>query len=222
VRRRRACYSRGSREGWLSAARSKPPWQGDREGDKISLKTDCGVLQIVNALDEAEVLAAATDFNKQISEIDYNDVLVLKLHLLLEQKLELIIKQYSANEDQINSANLRFAQKLSIARALSPIDDKHDIWELILKLNSARNELAHSLNRDKYNTKLNSLFQQYELSSSKLEAEFEFDKLEFQHKVILAGSMMLGFLEAGLRDAKLRGNLMKYAASAMRQNTNND
>jgi uncharacterized protein YutE (UPF0331/DUF86 family) len=72
--------------------------------------------------------------------------LILKGHLVVEELLTSGIEAYCQDVDQLKKANLRFAQKLPLLRALErlPVVNPR-FWDAIARLNRLRNELAHNL-----------------------------------------------------------------------------
>jgi hypothetical protein len=81
--------------------------------------------------------------------VDETALIVLKGHLLVEESLDSIISKFVFHPEFLEMANLGFAQKVSIARALNLTEHENEIWEIATKLNSLRNEIAHGLNSPK-------------------------------------------------------------------------
>jgi hypothetical protein len=77
--------------------------------------------------------------------VDEEALIVLKGHLVLEERLDAIFRKFVFNPEHLERAQLRFAQKIVIARSVSLDQDKNLLWELIEKLNTLRNKLSHSL-----------------------------------------------------------------------------
>jgi hypothetical protein len=61
----------------------------------------------------------------------------------------------------VQAANLRFLQKLSVARAMSLDEHQNEMWAIALALNSLRNELAHSLKSPKRAAKTQAVLDLY-------------------------------------------------------------
>lgn len=72
--------------------------------------------------------------------------LVLRWHLMSENKLDRIIVATLAHPERLADARFSFQQKLSIVNAMGKIDD-HTAQALRL-LNALRNKCAHDLQRD--------------------------------------------------------------------------
>lgn len=77
--------------------------------------------------------------------VDELSLIVLKGHLILEEQLDRILSTLVFHSDHLLGANLRFVQKVSLARSVSLDEDNNPIWDLILAINTLRNELSHAL-----------------------------------------------------------------------------
>ncbi len=75
--------------------------------------------------------------------------MVLKGHLLIEEKLTAAIEEFVFNPSCLDDARLTFAQKLAIYRSLSPGASDSSCWDVIAKLNKLRNALSHSLDGER-------------------------------------------------------------------------
>jgi hypothetical protein len=93
-------------------------------------------------------------FAKHTKEIDKLQQAVLTGHLIIETALNNIISVIFFHPDHIDDGRFRFEQKVRIARAYALRKDKDDIWDLILAINSLRNEIAHNLQSEKRKTKM--------------------------------------------------------------------
>lgn len=137
-----------------------------------------------------------TTFNKLFGEIDLSIQVVLKCHLLIEQQLDRIIEDFVFHPDHISKANLRYYQKIAIARSLSLDEHENPMWEISIKLNKLRNDFAHLLDSPKRNEKLRDFRDVYfrEMKDFPgIETHEEFDDVAI---VMLASSHFLGFLRA--------------------------
>ena len=76
------------------------------------------------------------------------ELTILKCHLLIEELLHKIIAKNAKNPKYIDSAKLRFIQKMYLARAFTKDGIKPWVWGAIKKLNETRNKLAHGLSTD--------------------------------------------------------------------------
>jgi hypothetical protein len=85
----------------------------------------------------------------QMRHIDELALVVLKGHLVLEEQLERILGKFLFHPEYLEEANLRFAQKVALARSMSLDEQANSMWELLLAMNGLRNELAHALHSEK-------------------------------------------------------------------------
>jgi hypothetical protein len=69
----------------------------------------------------------------------------LKGHLIVEEQLTSIILSHCTSPEYLIDAKLGFYKKVFLARALFYIPIDLGIWDLALKLNTIRNDFAHSL-----------------------------------------------------------------------------
>jgi hypothetical protein len=107
--------------------------------------------EVAEANEQLEVILPdeehRADFLRLMSQLTVDDeaLVVLKGHLIVEEKLDEIIEAFVFHPEQLEAARLSFAQKVVIARSLSLDEHENTVWDLILKLNTLRNRLAHSL-----------------------------------------------------------------------------
>ena len=86
-----------------------------------------------------ESLAAVMEkMRKHFGQIDETVLVVLKGHLLIEESLDAIISGFVFHPEFVQAANLRFGQKLAIARAMSLDEHKNEMWAIALSVNSTR------------------------------------------------------------------------------------
>jgi hypothetical protein len=86
-------------------------------------------------------------FTKHFSKVpDDLSLIVLKGHLLVEQSLSAIISHYAQPSADLANVNLRFMQKVALAKALVPsFFFLQEFWNFVKLLNNLRNDLAHQL-----------------------------------------------------------------------------
>jgi hypothetical protein len=86
-------------------------------------------------------------FLRLISQLESDNaaLVILKGHLVIEERLTAVIEKFVFHPEHLDKARLTFAQKLAIARSLSLDEDTNSMWNLIEKLNTLRNKLSHSL-----------------------------------------------------------------------------
>ena len=98
---------------------------------------------------------------EHFAQLDETVLVVLKGHLLIEEALDTVISEFVFHPEFIQAANLRFAQKLSIARAMSLDEHDNEMWGLASGINSLRNELAHSLRSSKRAARIQAVLDLY-------------------------------------------------------------
>lgn len=74
-----------------------------------------------------------------------NVLLVLKIHLLVEEELHSIVDSSVRHPQYLAEAGLRFRQLMSIAKAIHWSEENAPLWEAIKALNRIRNKIAHKL-----------------------------------------------------------------------------
>ncbi len=97
-------------------------------------------------------------YDKHMPETDDVTLIVLKGHLLVEEMLVQLAETVFPHPQYLTDANLMFYKLVCVVRAtlLERSDDA--AWQLILSLNSLRNDLAHNLESSKRQDRLNALF----------------------------------------------------------------
>jgi hypothetical protein len=64
-------------------------------------------------------------------ESDNAALIILKGHLVIEERLTSVIEKFVFHPEHLEQARLTFAHKLAIARSLSLDEDKNSMWSLI-------------------------------------------------------------------------------------------
>ena len=98
---------------------------------------------------------------EQFRYVDETALIVLKGHLLIEESLDSIISTFVFHPEFVKRANLRFGQKISVARSMSLDEQGNEMWELAVRLNDLRNEIAHSLHSPKRAAKTQAVIDLY-------------------------------------------------------------
>jgi|SRR5579864_4078040 len=126
-------------------------------------------------------------------ESDAPALVILKGHLVIEERLTAVIEKFVFHPEHLDKARLTFAQKVTIARSLSLDEDKNSMWNLIEKLNVLRNKLSHSLDGEPRAKAIETVKTAYAAECSGKVNEHEGDDT-----VILAGAiaLCLGFVHA--------------------------
>ena len=88
-------------------------------------------------------------------------LIVLKGHLLIEEKLDHVIEAMVPNSQHLIKARITFFQKMQLARSLCWEHPDSPEWGVIQAFNSVRNDLAHNLESDKLNDKIQRLVEAF-------------------------------------------------------------
>ena len=72
-------------------------------------------------------------------------LLILKLHLLVEEQVRAFVDERVSKPESLLEAKLECHQAICLAEALSSEEIHPNIWEAARKLNTLRNLIAHSL-----------------------------------------------------------------------------
>ncbi len=80
---------------------------------------------------------------------------LLKVHLLIEELLNLAIERNMKRPNFLQKSRLEFEKKLVLAQGfLTGLPEFEWVWKAIVKLNEARNKLAHELDTEVVEGKL--------------------------------------------------------------------
>ncbi|MFW1373441.1 hypothetical protein ACEV99_22280 [Vibrio parahaemolyticus] len=153
-------------------------------------------------LDLDKKIEFSEDIQKQILEMvkhtalkenGETELFILKVHLLIEQLLEKVIKKSFPYPKSILESELTFSQKHAIVKAICYQDSISLVFKDIGILNKIRNELAHNLESKRYER----LFGELD-SSLLIESGYELkpNSLEkFKHRCYLLYGTLLGVCE---------------------------
>lgn len=107
---------------------------------------------------------AITDLRRHVFRYDEHmpdttdlSLIVLKGHLLVEEMLLELARLLLPHACFLDEARLTFHQLARVVRSAEPLKSDDKCWDLILALNSLRNELAHNLGSPKLKAKLESV-----------------------------------------------------------------
>lgn len=72
-------------------------------------------------------------FLRLIGQLESDDaaLVVLKGHLVIEERLTVVIEKFVFHPEHLEQVRLTFAHKLALARSLSLDEDKNSMWSLI-------------------------------------------------------------------------------------------
>jgi hypothetical protein len=101
-------------------------------------------------------------FIEEIRYVDDTAQIVLKGHLVVEDLMNKALESFVFHGDHIDDARLQFHQKLELCRSISLKDNKNNMWNLIKKINSLRNALSHSIDKERRNKAIQSLMSIYD------------------------------------------------------------
>lgn len=141
-------------------------------------------------------LALQKKFEEHFATVDATAQIVLKGHLLIEEALDTILCKFVFHPEYFESANLRFAQKIDLARSVSLDDHNNEMWDLVKAINSLRNELSHSLKSGKRQQKTQRVIDLYLklLDNAEMAARHQSESEEVV--LMWATSFFLGYLSA--------------------------
>jgi hypothetical protein len=97
-------------------------------------------------------------YDEHMPETDDLTLVVLKGHLLIEELLVELVHLALPHAAYLDKARLSFHQLACVVRS-SVQRESDPAWELILSLNSLRNDLAHNLESPKRDERLQQIFQ---------------------------------------------------------------
>ena len=84
------------------------------------------------------------EITQHLDETDDPILVILRAHLLVEERLRDILAQISRAPEELSAARLSFHQTLCLCRAV--IDRQDDpAWDFAARLNEVRNKIAHHL-----------------------------------------------------------------------------
>jgi hypothetical protein len=97
-------------------------------------------------------------YDEHMPQTDDVTLIALKGHLLVEEVLVQLGETVLSQPQYLRDANLSFHKLACVVRAASGYRSDDSAWQLILSLNSFRNDLAHNLDSSKRQDRLNELF----------------------------------------------------------------
>ncbi|MEP0202976.1 hypothetical protein [Bauldia litoralis] len=140
-------------------------------------------------------------FHEKMGQTDPLLQAVVIGHLIIETALDNILAVIFFHPEQIfKEARLSFSQKVHVVRAYGLRKDDNSIWDLILAVNSVRNEIAHNLAGEKRNARLKQLRSLFMAEASgEMQAALEKDWKRLKDVpdtaiVVWACSLSTGFL----------------------------
>ena len=93
-------------------------------------------------------------FSRILNRVDEFTSTVLNGHLLIEEQLNSLISDGFPQGEHLRGVHFRFFEKIKIAKAFYYSDEDRIDWELLEKLNSLRNLIAHKLENPRIKEKV--------------------------------------------------------------------
>ncbi len=143
-----------------------------------------------------EHLQRAAELLEYFNNVDPFVDIILKAHLKIESMLDEIIKTFVFNQQYIDDSKLSFYQKTKIAQAICKKSSDVIFWDVILLLNTMRNDTAHTIENAKRNAQL------VKLGELMAEDVKDYEVLSDVEKIIFTSAPVIGFLNAFLEDLK--------------------
>ena len=154
-------------------------------------------------------------FMGEIAYVDDLSQIVLKGHLVMEELMTEAIGRFILHGNILPEVKLQFHQKLNLCRSMSVSDQDNPMWSLIIKINSLRNHLSHSLNNDDRSKRVQSLKSNFEQQFGK-EPLAAIEKMDEDSAVcMLAINGCLGYLHSFLSEVKRFETMVNTLNTAM-------
>jgi hypothetical protein len=93
----------------------------------------------------AEHLNPLDQIKRHLEKTDDPTLLILRTHLLIEERLRDVIARVCRTPEELRPARLTFHQVLCICRALVARHEDDEAWAFVSRLNEVRNRMAHHL-----------------------------------------------------------------------------
>ena len=151
-----------------------------------------------SALLEVEALLK---FENEMSSLDPVTHVVLKGHLILEERLGRILEAHLFHPEHTEDARLSFNDKMCLCRSLCLRKNRLGEWELIAAVNGLRNELAHNLESTKRQRKIDRVKEIYFREAAGLDLLNEIKARSDAEIIKSACGHCEGFLTSFERDA---------------------
>ncbi len=137
------------------------------------------------------------EITQHLDKSDDPILLILRAHLLIEERLRAILAQSSRAPDELRAARLSFYQVLQLCRAMI---GRHDetAWDFMARLNEARNRIAHQLDHGNLDEILGELAERIQSDYSKDRLKTQLDR--FQVSTVYT----CGYLDAIKGSVRLR------------------
>jgi len=101
------------------------------------------------------------------------ELVLLKGHLLIEEQINKIIAERLKNPDALKDARITSYQAICLAKSFFPLDFKPWLWDALLKLNLIRNKVAHNIEGNGINDRIEHFVNTYPWGYSEVEDKVE-------------------------------------------------
>jgi hypothetical protein len=148
--------------------------------------------------------------NKEMERVDALAQTILKGHLIIEAALDNILAIILFHPEHLREARLTFNQKVHIARCYALRKNTNPVWNVILEINSLRNEIAHRLEGEKRRAKIARL---REICRAEMDPAIDqvIDGATDEVVVTMSSAMCLGFLADFEHDTMSFTKLYQYS-----------
>jgi hypothetical protein len=154
---------------------------------------------------------------EHLADMDPLSQVVIKCHLLLEDRFNSILRNSIYNPEVLDKFSLTFAQKMHLVRGFCISQRGPGMWELLSAMNALRNALAHSLDAVQRQKKFEVVKQFYlrELENPELKKQ---DEDQPEHLLfMMAYALCEGFIKRVDEDAAMVGGGVKAMIKVMRK-----
>ena len=147
-----------------------------------------------------ELEEAAVRLRKELEDVDSVSVITMKCHMLLELHLKTIVENHFFHPEHMIETRIGFHDWVCIARSLCLRKNTLGEWDLILAINTLRNEIAHPRGAERRTLLINRIKEIYiresEASADKIDADPD------ELIIINASGHCIGFLAEYEADSK--------------------
>jgi len=172
---------------------------------------------MISGMTPEENESFAAEITKHFAAVDPLTQVVLRGHLLLEERLNAILQSSLYNPEMFEKLRLTFHHKEILARSFTVSKRAPGVWELISSINRLRNSIAHSLDAAHRKQNYESMRALYlrELKDPELRKE---DENLPEHILFLnAYSFCDGYLRGVEQDAQMVGGGVRRMIDVMRR-----
>ena len=135
-------------------------------------------------------------FYKVLPRSDDETLLVLKIHLLIEEQLRHLLGERVANPEVLTEAEFDCFQVICLCEAIcgSELDSKH--WKALRKMNKLRNDIAHQLEPTGIRDRMAHIVSLLSLSPDQIQMVETASEGQPQHQFSFAASILFNRVAA--------------------------